>query len=45
LVSTGFETLYMSGFGDKERRVRHLSSATVYLETPEENIPITRGRT
>jgi hypothetical protein len=27
----------MSGFGDKERGARHLNSATVYLETPEEN--------
>jgi hypothetical protein len=40
LDHTGSETLYMSGFGDTERRVRHLSRATVYLETPEENIPI-----
>ncbi|XP_060598916.1 uncharacterized protein LOC132752597 [Ruditapes philippinarum] len=40
LEPTGSETLYMSGFGDTERRVRHLSRATVYLETAEENIPI-----
>ncbi|XP_060555869.1 uncharacterized protein LOC132716581 [Ruditapes philippinarum] len=40
LGPTGSETLYMSGFGDTERRVRHLGRATVYLETVEENIPI-----
>ncbi|XP_060566632.1 uncharacterized protein LOC132725515 [Ruditapes philippinarum] len=40
LEPTGSETLYMSGFGDTERRVRHLSRATVYIETAKENIPI-----
>ncbi|XP_053374153.1 uncharacterized protein LOC123529978 [Mercenaria mercenaria] len=40
LQPTGSETLCLSGFGDTERRIRHLDTATVYLQTPEFNIPI-----
>ncbi|XP_053389951.1 uncharacterized protein LOC128552902 [Mercenaria mercenaria] len=40
LQPTGSETLCLSGFGDTERRIRRLDTATVYLQTPEVNIPI-----
>ena len=40
LEPTGSETLCMLGFGDTERCMRHLNTATVYLETSKPNIPI-----
>ena len=30
----------MSGFGDKERRLRHLDTAVIFLESTTEDIPI-----
>ncbi|XP_053372929.1 uncharacterized protein LOC123565249 [Mercenaria mercenaria] len=40
LQPTGSETLCLSGFGDRERRMRHLNTATDYLQTPKHKIPI-----
>lgn len=40
LKPTGRETLCLSGFGDKERHVRHLDTATICLQTPSEQIPL-----
>ncbi|XP_053395759.1 uncharacterized protein LOC123525646 [Mercenaria mercenaria] len=37
---TGQETLSLSGFGDKERRLRHLDTAVIYLESTPEDIPV-----
>ncbi|XP_053387257.1 uncharacterized protein LOC128551020 [Mercenaria mercenaria] len=37
---TGKETLSLSGFGDKERRLRHLDTAVIYLELAHEDIPV-----
>ena len=40
LESHGKESLSISGFGDKERRVRHLDYSFVYLKTSTETLPI-----
>ncbi|XP_071127721.1 uncharacterized protein [Mytilus edulis] len=41
LVSSGNEVVHLSGFGEQNRQVRHMKSATVYIQTDEgENIPL-----
>ncbi|XP_076081076.1 uncharacterized protein LOC143051991 [Mytilus galloprovincialis] len=41
LVSSGNEVVHLSGFGEQNRQVRHMKSATVHIQTDEgENIPL-----
>lgn len=40
LKPTGSESICLSGFGDTTRHVRHLDTATIYLQTAADDIPI-----